>query len=321
MGLVPYDLELGDLYPEEARPKWQTQVQKPIEDTLAEGFAMMLAQATGLRKVNPAGGSGGEARGTWCTPEWLAELIGQVHLDPCSNARSHMTAALKLSLELGDDGLDIGEGGPGGWRMAVAGGISDPADFVHSHADDKTITYINPPFTRGEVIKWVEHYKHTRFIFCLRWAPDTRWFKTLIAECDYVWFPGKRIQFEPPPGVVASNNPFPHALYLRDPAADLLARLSATGYLLPVDTGARAAHRNKHVASAEGVQSHRPSPPSPQPGGEPEDGNAGAPRSRGCLNPAGLYQRECVCADCLWFYSRSPDHRAPTADHGERDAS
>ena len=125
-----------------------------------------------------------------CTPEWLANALGYFDLDPCSNERSHIRAAVALMETLGDDGL-IGLTAYD-WRV-----------------------FINPPYSRGQVIKWVRHYKHTDFTFLLRWDPSTRWFKELIAECEVVWFADERIEFEPPPGITFSRNPYPHALFFK----------------------------------------------------------------------------------------------------------
>ncbi len=91
--------------------------------------------------------------------------------------------------------------------------------------------FLNPGYSRGEVIKWVQHYRETRFIYLLRWAPDTKWFAALHPRCSHVWHPDRRIDFEPPPGVKASSNPHPHALYLREPSQDLLDRLDTAGYI------------------------------------------------------------------------------------------
>lgn len=183
-------------------------------------------------KVNPAGGSGTkEARESACTPKWLADLIGRVDLDPASNDRSHINAYCKLTLERRENGLhDYGKVDrsyrerPGGWdidRTAIA--------------STATRVFCNPPYARGQVIKWVKHWRSTNFIFLLRWDPSTEWFAELIHHCTHVWFPGRRINFEPPPGVTFSSNPFPHALYLRNPSEELIGRLTTAGYLMPVD--------------------------------------------------------------------------------------
>lgn len=163
-------------------------------------------------------------RGTWCTPRWLAELIGPVDLDPCSNDRAHIRAGHRLCLEDGANGLL--DGASGRFRCP---------DGRILRAGVSWRTFINPPYGHGQVIRWVQHYRHTRFVFLLRWDPSTDWFSEILQACSHVWFPSRRINFEPPPGVHSSSNAYPHALYLRDPPEDLLSRLARNGYLFPVD--------------------------------------------------------------------------------------
>jgi hypothetical protein len=191
--------------------------------------------------VNPAGGSGDkEGRDSACTPKWLAELLGKFDLDPCSNPRSHVQAQKRLMLESGDDGLWLydktGEPGLIKERQIRGKGANDFYGIDRTAIIGKTCyVFINPPYARGQVIRWVKHWRHTRFCFLLRWDPSTEWFGELICHCTHVWFPARRINFEPPPGVTFSSNPFPHALYLRDPDQEMLDRLSTAGYLMPVD--------------------------------------------------------------------------------------
>lgn len=141
-------------------------------------------------------------RDAWCTPREIAELIGPVDLDPCSNERSHIQAANTLCGRSADDcGLSIAPVMPS-WIRA----------------------FINPPYSRGQVIRWVDAYLHVDFMFLLRWDPSTTWFKRLMSAKPYIWFFQNRIEFEPPPGVQSSSNPFPHALYTRSvPNGNLLA--------------------------------------------------------------------------------------------------
>lgn len=169
----------------------------------------------GDKPVNPIGGSG---RGSFCTPSWLTKLIGPVDFDPCANAHSAVQAK-KRCFGLGDpsdDGLAVAGSVPKAWRV-----------------------YVNPPFNAGEVLKWVNAYAHTDFMFMLRFDPSTIWFAELIKHTRYLWFPyRKRINFQPPPGVEASSNPFPHALYCASKPNDALL---AHGYVLEVTDDLRAA--------------------------------------------------------------------------------
>lgn len=180
-------------------------------------------------KVNPAGGSGtDDGRDSWCTPRWLAELLGYFNLDPCSNARSHIQAKHVANYQLGGDGL-LDNMAPGSWRSHSAKTINSP--------DSSCRTFINPPYARGQAVRWIRHWKHTNFTFLLRWDPSTKWFAELLPKCAYVWFPNQRINFEPPPGVTSSSNPFPHALYMKAPLPTYMwDNLAANGWLLPIDS-------------------------------------------------------------------------------------
>lgn len=147
---------------------------------------------------------GDDPRDGWCTPKWLADAIGAVDLDPCSNARSHVQAlASWCGATPAEDGLAR-------------------AHAVRSSA----VVYLNPPYSRGQVIRWVRAYRHTEFVFLLRLDPSTEWWALLMREQPMVWMPPKRIAFEPPPKVKASTNPFPHCIVARHLPAGLLA----TGY-------------------------------------------------------------------------------------------
>jgi hypothetical protein len=128
-------------------------------------------------------------RDSWCTPKWLCDAIGAWGLDPCSNERSHVRATFTFRLDRGEDGLKL--------AASVA-----PESRV----------FVNPPY--GDVPPWVRAYKHARFCFLLKFDPSTRWFCELYAATALVAIPRRRrIAFEPPPGVRASSNPFPHALF------------------------------------------------------------------------------------------------------------
>lgn len=225
--------------------------------------------------VNPAGGSGTtQGRDGWCTPKWLADLIGRVQFDPCSNERSHIDAVIRLILADGDNGLD--EGGPGSFHIGTS------LDGTSSRRAPKSwVTFINPPYARGQVSRWIAHYKHTRFICLLRWDPSTHWFSELVEECHYVWFPAQRINFEPPPGVKSSSNPFPHALYLRFPDDALLTRLRERGYLVPVDSVRRRVQTVRHASEPSGPTSGKDRGPG-DPGDGGEEGAAGTAGDRYC---------------------------------------
>lgn len=149
-------------------------------------------------KPNVLGGSTDADRGSWCTPKWLAEMIGPFDLDPCSNPRSHIVAGRRVMLEGGDDGLVPHQGGV---KLRVA---------------DWSRVFINPPYANGSVLRWFDAYKHTAWCFLLRFDPSTEWFAEVYDAASLIAVPkGRRVNFEPPPGVKASSNAIAHALYYR----------------------------------------------------------------------------------------------------------
>jgi len=155
----------------------------PREETFDEGHP----------RVNPVGGSSEAARDGACTPPWLTEMIGDVDLDPCSNPRSTVRARRKFDLADGNDGL------------ALAETLKSPGLRV----------FVNPPYSRGQVSRWVDAYRHADYVFLLRWDPSTAWFRRLMETTAAVWFANRRVDFVPPPGVTFSSNPYPHALFFR----------------------------------------------------------------------------------------------------------
>jgi hypothetical protein len=166
-------------------------------------------------KANAKGGSGEDARGTWCTSKEWAEAVGPWDLDPFSNPRSKIASARRCMLEDGGDGFGAGDPGatPGLYLTGNAHGMSP----VSSVAGDATRVWIQPPYELVE--EAIAHYGHTRFCALLRWSPDVKsWFPALWARTAVVCHPfGARMGFDPPPGVEASGDmPFPHALYYAD---------------------------------------------------------------------------------------------------------
>lgn len=147
-------------------------------------------------RVNVNGGSRDPNRGSWCTPKWLADLIGEFDLDPCSNERSHIRVGRTFSLEAGQDGLAESK--------RVAGNLR---------------VFVNPPYERDSVLRWYRAYKHTRWCFLLRFDPSTDWFDLIYDAAELIAVPrGRRVNFEAPPGVKASSNAIAHALYYRHAA-------------------------------------------------------------------------------------------------------
>lgn len=153
------------------------------------------------RRTNVHGGSGEPERGTWCTPKWIAAIVGRFDLDPFSNPRSHIDADHSCQLERGDDGF--GDGTTGSYRM---GGT------LCRHATEHTRVWFQPPYSI--VLDAFAHYEHTRFCALLRFDPSTEWFQRIYRRSALICVPRlRRVNFEPPPGVRSSSSTVPHALY------------------------------------------------------------------------------------------------------------
>lgn len=130
-------------------------------------------------------------RDTWTTPPIITKALGPVDLDPCSNERSSVQARRVFRLDKGQDGLVL-------------------AKFVGRNE----LVFINPPYSRGNVEKWVDAYGHVRFVFLLRLDTSTIWFYELLRRCEALLvLKKKRTNFVPPPGVKGESNAFPHGLF------------------------------------------------------------------------------------------------------------
>ncbi len=153
-------------------------------------------------------------RDTYTTPRWLTRAIGPVWLDPCSNIYSKVQAERTFRLDRGQDGLKL-------------------ARYVPRNPPG--IVFVNPPYSRGQVLKWIRAYRHTRFVFLLRHDPSTKWFRELFEASSALVHPFDRINFDPPPGTPKAdgnhNNPFPHSLCARD-EADISAALRKISMVL-----------------------------------------------------------------------------------------
>lgn len=146
-----------------------------------------------------------EQRGAWCTPKKYADAVGSFYLDPFTNARSHIQAEYTCQLERGDDGFGMGDPDrrPGSFFVNGLG---------FHRAWPSWRVWIQPDYEY--VLEAIRHYMHTRFTALLRLDPSTEWFGELYDASELILVPKRdRIEFDPPPGVKASSNPFPHGLF------------------------------------------------------------------------------------------------------------
>jgi hypothetical protein len=141
-------------------------------------------------------------RGAWCTPKPIAQSVGSWDLDPFTNPRSLIRATDLCMLEDGGDGFGD-RSAPGVYRVGRG---------KQKVAGARTRVWLQPDY--GYVLEAVQHYGHTQFCALLRLDPSTEWFDYLYARSELILIPkGDRIEFDPPPGVEASSNPYPHGLY------------------------------------------------------------------------------------------------------------
>lgn len=208
---------------------------------MTRGTRSSARPAISERTARVRGASGDPARGAYCTPRYVADALGEIHLDPFTNARSHVRSALACQLERGDDGF--GEGDPGTFvlRELVSSqrlpqgiqaiGLADGRWLCM--ATHSTRTWLQPDYT--EVLRCVRHYLHTRFVALLRFDPRPEWQDLIGGASSWIGVlsnsPGRSsFEFEPAPGVVASSNTFPHALYARHYADVTPAMLKLCSY-------------------------------------------------------------------------------------------
>ena len=146
-----------------------------------------------------------DGRGSWCTPDPYATAVGRFRVDPFSNARSIIKSTYACWLERGDDGFGLD-------RRHVRGCYYTRG--VYRCADTRTKVWFQPPY--DIVLDALDHFEHTRFVGLLRLDTSTEWFDRMHALCEVIMVPrNDRINFIPPPGVIASANPFPHGIYYR----------------------------------------------------------------------------------------------------------
>lgn len=135
-----------------------------------------------------------------CTPLDLALELGEFDLDPCSNPRSHIRAAVTYMLERGFDGLAM--------RWAPLWSV-----------------FVNGPYSNP--LPWCQRLRAHRGPWCSLWKLDTTtaWFAELMAA-GATWAPfKKRLRYERPGNCGSAD--FPSVLVWRDwqPSDAVLARL------------------------------------------------------------------------------------------------
>jgi len=139
----------------------------------------------------------------WCTPRWLAELLGRFDLDPCGNERSHIKAETVCILPT-LDGLKQNWG-----RWSV---------------------FVNPPYSKP--LLWCERLRDHAGPWCalLKLDPSTKWWAVLMAANPTIAPLRKRVSFEGEKSMTAN---FPSVLIYSSwrPSAELANHLWISRYM------------------------------------------------------------------------------------------
>jgi hypothetical protein len=147
---------------------------------------------------------------SWCTPKWLADLLGRFDLDPCSNERSHVQADVMLQLEptiapentgsVLDDMAALGKY----LKRRQGDGLA--------HEWGRSSTFVNPPYSNP--LPWALKLRDHEGPWCalLKLDPSTRWWAALMDASPTVAPFRKRIKFEGAPGEPTMTANFPSVL-------------------------------------------------------------------------------------------------------------
>jgi hypothetical protein len=122
----------------------------------------------------------------WCTPKVLADLLGPFELDPSSNERSHVQAAIRCMLGAP---ADLGDGLTFDW--------------------ERRSVFCNPPYS--DPLPWAHKLAAHDGPWCalLKLDPSTRWWAALMEAGPTVAPFRKRLKFE---GDKAMTANFPSVL-------------------------------------------------------------------------------------------------------------
>lgn len=120
---------------------------------------------------------------TWCTPKWLADMLPEFDLDPCSNSRSHIRAKARHTIE--------------------TNGLAQPW---------RGLVFCNPPYSKP--MPWCVAADDCAanggtVLFLPKLDPSTQWWGLLMSRASAVGIFSERLQFE---GGSSSGNNFCSAL-------------------------------------------------------------------------------------------------------------
>ncbi len=132
---------------------------------------------------------GGDSDSNWTTPRYVLDVIESFHpidLDPCSNEWSKVNASRKVQLP--EDGLEVP------WSQ-------------------NGLTFVNPPYSRGEIPKWTakavrESRPGAHILMLINACPETEaWKDNVWPYASRVGFWRARIKFDKPGGGTGTKLP------------------------------------------------------------------------------------------------------------------
>jgi len=142
----------------------------------------------------------------WITPRWIIDALGPFDLDPCAaDPRPWSCATINFTEEM--DGLSCA------WQGRV---------------------FLNPPFNRYKVGKWIERLaRHGNGTALLRARTEAQWFEPVWRHAKAILFLADRLYFHRPDGSRApANSGAPACLCaFGEDDAWLLAQSRIAGYL------------------------------------------------------------------------------------------
>ena len=119
------------------------------------------------------------ASDNWCTPKWLADLLGYWRLDPCSNQFSHIMSYARCQLD--------------GEHRDVVG-----LDGLAYDWSGQSV-FVNPPYS--DPLPWCRKLRDHDAPWCalLKLDPSTRWWAAMMEANPTVAPFRKRLTFESTP--------------------------------------------------------------------------------------------------------------------------
>ncbi len=117
---------------------------------------------------------------TYLTPLWILDALGDFDLDPCAAPEPRPWPTARNMITLPEDGLSLP------WTGRV---------------------WLNPPFNRYEVGRWIERLaEHGDGTALVHARTEAKWFQPLWERADAILFLSRRVKFHNPDGTLCDAN-------------------------------------------------------------------------------------------------------------------